>query len=116
MYINLRETKLRKAAFSILSQVVVTAHLISDNEVVTQLELPTLSKQLFEILAKTETSKTSIKQVVLFLLHLFLYIFFLVRNKFLILLGRLAQYFPYVLEENAGRVTNQLIYELEKEV
>jgi hypothetical protein len=36
--------------------------------------------------------------------------------NFLVLLGRLAQYFPSTLKEKASRIINQLLYELEKEV
>lgn len=36
--------------------------------------------------------------------------------EFLMLLGRLAQYFPNTLKEKASRMINQLLYEMEKEV
>ncbi len=123
MYTSSTDVKVRKVAYSVLCQVVVLAHSSSD-EIVAQLELPTLSKQLFEVLAKTESSDSSI--VILFcssyhsnLISNYYYacnFLIIARNRFLILLGRLAQYFPNVLEENASRLINQIIYELDKQV
>jgi hypothetical protein len=46
-------------------------------------------------------------------IYLFL---FLAKMFFLVLLGRLAQYFPCTLKEKASRIIYQILYELEKEV
>ncbi|KAI9558578.1 hypothetical protein GHT06_015366 [Daphnia sinensis] len=97
-YINSKDAKLREASYSVLSQVVIAAQL-SSGEVIDELDFFLLSNKLFEKMAASAEDNASKSKM-----------------EFLMLIGRLARYFPNTLKEKASRMINQILYEMEKEV
>uniref|UniRef100_A0A0P6IJU2 non-specific serine/threonine protein kinase n=1 Tax=Daphnia magna TaxID=35525 RepID=A0A0P6IJU2_9CRUS len=97
-YMNSKDAKLRETSYSVLSQVVIAAQQ-SSGEVIDELDFFLLSNKLFEKMAASAEDNASKSKM-----------------EFLMLMGRLAQYFPNTLKEKASRMINQILYEMEKEM